>query len=131
MVGCGAGGALLGCAPEAVIQIRRAALMHDLGLVAVPSFALEKPHDRLTEAESEQYRLHPYHGERILQRVPALAQFAEMVGNHQERIDGSGYYRGLRGSNISLGARTAVADRLDELTHDGPASGDRFGAGPC
>jgi HD-GYP domain-containing protein (c-di-GMP phosphodiesterase class II) len=112
---------LLGCAPEAVLQIRRAALMHDLGLVAIPSFSLEKPEEELSEAEWEQYRLHPYHGERILQRVGALAPFAEMVGTHQERFDGSGYYRGLRGANISLGARIiAVADRLDELTHDAP-----------
>jgi HD-GYP domain-containing protein (c-di-GMP phosphodiesterase class II) len=61
------------------------------------------------------------HGERILKRVPALAPLAEMLGNHQERVDGSGYFRGLTGSNISLGARIiGVADRLDELTHDAP-----------
>ena len=112
---------LMGCAPEAVVQIRRAALMHDLGLVAVPSFSLEKTEAGMTEAEWEHYRLHPYHGERILQRVKALSPFAEMVGNHQERADGSGYYRGLRGTNVSLGARIiAVADHLDELTHDAP-----------
>jgi HD-GYP domain-containing protein (c-di-GMP phosphodiesterase class II) len=112
---------LLNCAPEAVIQIRRAALMHDLGLVAIPSFSLEKQEEELSEAEREEYRLHPYHGERILRRVPAMAAFAEMVGNHQERVDGSGYFRGMSGSNISLGARIiAVADRLDELTHDAP-----------
>jgi HD-GYP domain-containing protein (c-di-GMP phosphodiesterase class II) len=112
---------LLGCAGEAVTAIRRAALMHDLGLVEVPSYSLEKADDDLSEAERERYRLHPYHGERILKRVPALAPFAEMVGNHQERVDGSGYFRGLRGNNISLGARIiAVADRLDELTHDAP-----------
>jgi HD-GYP domain-containing protein (c-di-GMP phosphodiesterase class II) len=97
--------------------------MHDVGLVAIPSYSLEKPEEALSQAEWEQYRLHPYHGERIMQRVPALAQFAEMIGNHQERVDGSGYYRGLRGSNISLGARIiAVADRLDELTHDSPGA---------
>jgi HD-GYP domain-containing protein (c-di-GMP phosphodiesterase class II) len=112
---------LLGCAREASDAIRRAALMHDLGLVEIPSFSLEKPEDELSEAERERYRLHPYHGERILRRVPALEPFAEMVGNHQERVDGSGYFRGLRGTNISLGARIiAVADRLDELTHDSP-----------
>jgi HD-GYP domain-containing protein (c-di-GMP phosphodiesterase class II) len=112
---------LMGCAPEAVGLIRRAALMHDLGLVAIPSFALEKPESSLSETEWEQYRLHPYHGERILRRVPVLAPLAEMVGNHQERMEGSGYFRGLRGENISLGARIiAVADRLDELTHDAP-----------
>jgi HD-GYP domain-containing protein (c-di-GMP phosphodiesterase class II) len=89
--------------------------------VAIPSFSLEKQEDELSEAEREEYRLHPYHGERILRRVPAMAAFAEMVGNHQERVDGSGYFRGMSGSNISLGARIiAVADRLDELTHDAP-----------
>jgi len=112
---------LMACAPEAVIEIRRAALMHDLGIAAVPSFFLEKPEVQLSDGEWEQYRLHPYHGERILSRVPTLAPYAEMVGNHQERLDGSGYYRGLRQPNISLGARIiAVADRLDELTHDAP-----------
>ena len=111
----------MGCAPEAAIQIRRAALMHDLGLVAIPSFSLEKGEGQLSDSEWEQYRLHPYHGERILKRVPALAPFAEMLGNHQERVDGSGYYRGLGGANISLGARIiAVADRFDELTHEAP-----------
>jgi HD-GYP domain-containing protein (c-di-GMP phosphodiesterase class II) len=112
---------LSGCAKEAVVQIRRAALMHDLGLLAFPSYWLDKPEEQLLESEWEEYRLHPYHGERILHRVPALAPYAEMVGTHQERFDGSGYYRGLRGENISLGARIiAVADRLDELTHDAP-----------
>jgi HD-GYP domain-containing protein (c-di-GMP phosphodiesterase class II) len=112
---------LMSCAPEAVVQIRRAALMHDLGIAAVPSFFLEKPEDQLSEGEWDQYRLHPYHGERILSRVPTLSPYAEMVGNHQERLNGSGYYRGLRSPNISLGSRIiAVADRLDELTHDSP-----------
>jgi DNA-binding CsgD family transcriptional regulator len=53
--------------------------------------------------------------------VPALATLAEMVGNHHERLDGSGYFRGLRGQHVSLGARIiGVADRLDGLTHDAP-----------
>jgi HD-GYP domain-containing protein (c-di-GMP phosphodiesterase class II) len=109
---------LVGCAEEAVAQIRRAALMHDLGLVAVPSYSLDRPWSRLSESEKHQYRLHPYHGERILRRVPFLAPLAEMVGSHQERLDGSGYYRGLSGAGVSLGARIiAVADRLDEITH--------------
>jgi HD-GYP domain-containing protein (c-di-GMP phosphodiesterase class II) len=112
---------VLACAPEDIVQIRRAALMHDLGLVAVPSFFLEKPEAALSETEWEQYRLHPYHGERILRRIPVLEPLAEIVGNHQERFDGTGYYRGLRGASISLGSRIiAVADRLDELIHEGP-----------
>ena len=103
---------------DQAVQIRRAALMHDLGLVAVPSYTLEKPQSLLSEAEWEDYRLHPYHGERILRRVPTLAHLAEMVGHHQEQMDGSGYYRGISAANVSLGARIiGVADRLDELTH--------------
>jgi HD-GYP domain-containing protein (c-di-GMP phosphodiesterase class II) len=112
---------MMNCAAEAVVQIRRAGLMHDLGVVAVPSYTLDRPWRQLSESERDEYRLYPYHGERILKRVPRLAPLAEMVGTHQERSDGSGYYRGLAGENISLGARIiAVADRLDELTHDSP-----------
>ena len=112
---------LMNCAEDAIVQIRRAALMHDLGVVAVPSYTLERPWSQLSESERDEYRLYPYHGERILRRVPTLAALAEMVGTHQERGDGTGYYRGLSGANISLGARIiAVADRLDELTHDSP-----------
>ncbi len=104
-----------------VATVRRAALMHDLGLVAVPSFTLHKPHDQLTQVEWEQLRLHPYHAERILSRVPALAPVVPLVAAHHERFDGRGYYRGLSGSQIPLGARIiAVADRFDELSHDTP-----------
>jgi HD-GYP domain-containing protein (c-di-GMP phosphodiesterase class II) len=114
---------IMRCAEEAVTQIRRAGLMHDLGVVAIPSYSLDRPWRELSESERDACRLYPYHGERILKRVPALAPLAEMVGTHQERMDGSGYYRGMSGQQISLGARIiAVADRLDELTHDGAAN---------
>jgi HD-GYP domain-containing protein (c-di-GMP phosphodiesterase class II)/DNA-binding CsgD family transcriptional regulator len=105
-----------------VASIRQAALMHDLGLVAVPSFILEKPHDQLTTLEWERLRLHPYHAERILARVPVLAPVVPLIAAHHERLDGHGYYRGLSGAQIPLGARIiAVADRYDELTHDAPS----------
>jgi HD-GYP domain-containing protein (c-di-GMP phosphodiesterase class II) len=114
---------IMGCAEPTVVQIRRAGLMHDLGLVAVPSYILERPWGALSAAEQDAYRLHPYHGERVLARVPALAPLAEIVGTHHERIDGSGFYRGLSGPSIGLGAHIiAVADRLDQLTHDRPGS---------
>jgi HD-GYP domain-containing protein (c-di-GMP phosphodiesterase class II) len=104
-----------------IVTVRRAALMHDLGLVAVASYALHKPHDQLTQIEWEQLRLHPYHAERILSRVPALAPVVPLVAAHHERFDGRGYYRGLSGSQIPLGARIiAVADRFDEVSHDTP-----------
>jgi HD-GYP domain-containing protein (c-di-GMP phosphodiesterase class II)/DNA-binding CsgD family transcriptional regulator len=109
----------LGLAGEEVSTIRRAGFMHDLGLVAVPSFTLDKPQARLTQVEWERLRLHPYHAERILSRVPGLQPVVPLVAAHHERPDGRGYYRGLVGSQIPLGARIiAVADSFDELTHD-------------
>lgn len=105
--------------PAEVATIRHAALVHDLGLVAVPSYALEKPEQSRTRLEREQLRLHPYHAERILARVSAFAEVVPLVVAHHERMDGTGYYRGLRAEQIPLGARViAVADSFDELTHE-------------
>jgi HD-GYP domain-containing protein (c-di-GMP phosphodiesterase class II) len=104
-----------------VTAIRRAALLHDVGLVAIPSYTLEKPREKLTQAEQERLRLHPYHAERILVRVPVLEPVVPLVAAHHERLDGRGYYRGLTGEQIPLGARVlAVADCFDELTHASP-----------
>jgi HD-GYP domain-containing protein (c-di-GMP phosphodiesterase class II) len=106
---------------DEIVTTRRAALTHDLGLVAVPSFVLDKPPSKLTRAEFEQVRLHPYHGERILSNVPALRNSAELVGAHHERLDGQGYHRGLTDRQIPLGAQIiAASDRFDELCHDAP-----------
>jgi HD-GYP domain-containing protein (c-di-GMP phosphodiesterase class II) len=101
--------------------VKHTALVHDLGLVAVPSLYLNKPDASLSASEREAIRLHPYHGERILSRVGALVPLSVAVGAHHERFDGSGYFRGLRGKDVPLPARiVAVADRLDELTHERP-----------
>ena len=109
----------MGLPGEEVTTIRRAGFMHDVGLVAVPSFTLDKPQAELTQIEWERLRLHPYHAERILSRVPALQSVAPLVAAHHERPDGRGFYRGLAGSQIPLGARIiAAADSFDELTHD-------------
>jgi len=102
-----------------VTVVRRAALVHDVGLAAIPSLILDKPRATLTQVEWERLRLHPYHAERILSRVPALAPLVPLVAAHHERPDGRGYYRGVFGSQIPLGAGIiAVADSFDELTHD-------------
>jgi HD-GYP domain-containing protein (c-di-GMP phosphodiesterase class II) len=107
--------------PEEVGDIRRAALAHDIGLVAVPSFVLDRPEDRLTEAEREQLRLHPYHSRQILSRVASLAGAAAIAATHHEQADGAGYPAGLAGIQISPQAGVlAVADCFDELTHAGP-----------
>ncbi len=112
---------VLGSSAADLVTVRWAALLHDVGLVAVPSFILHKPEERLSDAEREVLRLHPYHGERILAQVPAFAAAVPLVGAHHERPDGRGYYRALRYEQIPLGARViSVADRFDELTHDGP-----------
>ena len=103
------------------VTIRRAALVHDIGLVAVPSFVLHKPRERLTPAEWEGVRLHPYHAERILARVGELEPVLPLVSAHHERPDGQGFYRGLRTEQIPAGALViGAADAFDELTHARP-----------
>lgn len=106
---------------EEVTTLRRAGLLHDIGLVAVPSFVLHKPESRLTDSEWETLRLHPYHAERILSRVPAFQTVIPLVAGHHERPDGRGYFRGAGPEQTPTGARLlAVAERFDELTHAGP-----------
>jgi HD-GYP domain-containing protein (c-di-GMP phosphodiesterase class II) len=109
--------------PE-VTQIHRAALVHDIGIVAVPTFVLNKPQDERTDAEREQMRLHPYHSERILSKVPVFGPIIPIVSAHHERMDGGGYHRGLTRERVPQGARIlAVADQFDELTHESPDHG--------
>jgi HD-GYP domain-containing protein (c-di-GMP phosphodiesterase class II) len=107
--------------PEELTDIRLAGLAHDIGLVAVPSFVLDRPEERLTEAEREQLRLHPYHSRQILSRVAALRGPAALVAGHHEQLDGSGFPAGLAGIQISPQTGVlAAADHFDDLTHDGP-----------
>lgn len=111
----------LGFSGRQISALRIAALAHDIGLVAVPSFTLGKPDSSLTAGEREAQRLHPYHGERVLSQAPALREAAHLVADHHEREDGQGYPHGLAGARVTLEARViAVADRFDELTHEAP-----------
>lgn len=104
-----------------VETVRLAALTHDVGRVAVPSFVLAKPPGALTPAEWERLRIHPYHAGRILARIPAFAPVLPLVTAHRERPDGTGYPHGLPGAMIPRGAGIiAVAETFDELTHDMP-----------
>jgi HD-GYP domain-containing protein (c-di-GMP phosphodiesterase class II) len=114
--------ACLDLSKEETVDLRRASLTHDLGLVAVPSFVLEKPQEKLTRSEWEQIRLHPYHGERILANVPALEAASQLVGAHHEQLDGQGFHRGLRSRQIPAGAEIiAVSGRRP----GGHGEGDR------
>jgi HD-GYP domain-containing protein (c-di-GMP phosphodiesterase class II) len=103
-----------------VATIRRAALVHDLGRVAVHPRIWLKP-GPLNADEWEQVRLHPYHTERILSRSPFLAALAPVAGAHHERLDGSGYHRGTAGAGLTLPARVlAAADAYRAMTEPRP-----------
>jgi len=82
--------------PEAeVSMLRRVGLLHDIGRVAVSAGIWGKP-GSLSDPEWEKVRLHPYYTERILARPQALADLGAVASLHHERLDGSGYHRGLR-----------------------------------
>ncbi|TDD26693.1 HD domain-containing protein [Kribbella turkmenica] len=100
--------------------LRRAALLHDLGRVAVPTAVWERS-GPLRRADWEQVRLHPYQSERILARSPALEPIAVLAAMHHERLDGSGYPRQAKGGELSTSARIlAAADCYQALTQDRP-----------
>jgi response regulator RpfG family c-di-GMP phosphodiesterase/DNA-binding CsgD family transcriptional regulator len=94
-----------------VRTIRRAALLHDIGKVGI-SAGIWGKRSPLAEREWELVRLHPYHTERILSRSPALARLGSLAALHHERLDGSGYYRGLAGGMLSPAARVLATANL-------------------
>ena len=98
-----------------VQAVRAAALLHDIGNMAVPEHILAKP-DKLTPEEFERVKIHTRVGADILRDVPFGAPVAELVLNHHERWDGLGYPAGLRGEAIPLGARVlSIADVFSTL----------------
>ena len=110
----------LGFAPEAVADLRRAALLHDLGRVAVSNRIWETP-AALGTTDRERIRLHPYQTERILARSRVLEPLARTAGMHHERQDGSGYHGGAAGAEVPAGARVlAAADVFQAMTQDRP-----------
>lgn len=102
------------------IALRHAGLLHDLGRVGVATGIWEKA-SPLGVLEMEQVRLHPYHTERMLERSSLLRPLARLAGLHHERLDGSGYFRGVGGSSLDMPARIlATADACAELLEDRP-----------
>ncbi|MFN2588646.1 MAG: HD domain-containing phosphohydrolase [Actinomycetota bacterium] len=93
---------------DEVLLIRRAALVQDAGRMGVSNSIWDKP-GRLTPSELERVRLHAYYVERMLQRPITLSRIGELAAQHHERLDGSGYPRGLAGSALSMPARVLGA----------------------
>ena len=110
----------LGLPQDRVRVIARGAFLHDVGKMAIPDAILRKP-GRLSSAEQAIMREHAYLGYQLLRNIPFLQEAADIVYSHQERYDGSGYPRGLKGDQIPLGARIfAIADTFDAMTSDRP-----------
>jgi HD-GYP domain-containing protein (c-di-GMP phosphodiesterase class II) len=110
----------LGADDETVSDLRRAALLHDVGKLAISSRILDKP-AKLSRTELATVREHPVITERILERVPCFRHLAPLAGAHHERLDGRGYPRGLGASELTMPMRMlAVADVYEALTSDRP-----------
>jgi putative nucleotidyltransferase with HDIG domain len=101
---------------EQVLALRVASLLHDVGKMTVPQEILNKP-GRLNAEESGQVKLHAEAGYIILKEIEFPWPIAEVVRQHHERMDGSGYPRGLKGDDVLPMARVlAIADVLDAMT---------------
>ena len=103
---------------EEMEALRAAAVLHDIGKLAVPEHIISKP-GKLTRAEFEKMKIHPVVGAEILERVVFPYPVAPIVRSHHEKWDGSGYPYGLKGTEIPIGARIlAAVDCLDALASD-------------
>jgi HD-GYP domain-containing protein (c-di-GMP phosphodiesterase class II)/DNA-binding CsgD family transcriptional regulator len=113
-------GRRLGRPQSELDALRLAGLLHDLGRAGVPTSMWEKP-GPLSVAEWERVRLHPYLTERILTRAAVLSPLARLASLHHERLDGSGYHRGVKAGEINVPARIlAAADVCHALTEERP-----------
>lgn len=112
--------AQVGISNEALIHIRRGAILHDIGKMGIPDHILHKP-GPLTDEEWVIMRQHPAYARELLSPIAYLAPAMEIPCFHHERWDGSGYPQGLRATEIPLSARLfAIVDVYDALTSDRP-----------
>lgn len=108
----------LGIQGEDLVQIRRGALLHDIGKIGIPDAILNKP-GRLTEEEFAIMKRHPSYAWNFFSKIQYLRPALDIPYCHHERWDGSGYPRGLKGEEIPLSARIfAVVDVWDAVTND-------------
>ena len=113
-------GRAMGLEAEDLRTLSRAGLLHDIGKLGVSNTILDKP-GRLTDAEMAEMRKHPRHTLEILGRVRRFRAFAGLAAAHHERLDGSGYHRGLGAGELGTLARIlAVADVCEALSAERP-----------
>jgi putative nucleotidyltransferase with HDIG domain len=110
---------------ETLDNIRRGALLHDIGKIAIPDAILKKP-SRLTAAEWEKIRLHPVLGYGLVKEIKLVKEVGNIILYHHERYDGTGYPKGLKRDSIPVEARIfALADALDAITSHRPYRKER------
>jgi diguanylate cyclase (GGDEF)-like protein/putative nucleotidyltransferase with HDIG domain len=110
----------LGLGPREIAHIKAAALLHDIGKVAIPDNILNKP-GPLDDDEWVVMREHPVVGERILRAIPGMGSIARIVRHEHERFGGGGYPDGIAGEEIPIGARIILAcDAYHAMTSDRP-----------
>jgi HD-GYP domain-containing protein (c-di-GMP phosphodiesterase class II) len=112
--------ATLGAGEPLLTDIRRAALLHDVGKLAISNRILDKP-GKLTDEEFGKIREHPRISGQVLARIPGFSHLVDLASAHHERLDGRGYPSGLRGDDLTLPMRVlAVADVYEALTSQRP-----------
>lgn len=113
-------GEALGLAPEYIVALRRAGIVHDIGKIAVPDAILLKP-GRLDPDEMKIMQQHVVLGEEICRPMRSFRLVLPIIRHHHEKVNGSGYPDGLRGQQIPITARIlAIIDVFDALTTERP-----------
>jgi HD-GYP domain-containing protein (c-di-GMP phosphodiesterase class II) len=116
----GSAAAIAGCSVAETAIVRRAGYLHDLGRICVPFAVWQRP-GKVDADGWEKIRLHAYHTERLLSRSPFLAVLGVVAGCHHERLDGSGYHRGLPAAGLGMSGRLlAAADAYRTKTEPRP-----------
>jgi response regulator RpfG family c-di-GMP phosphodiesterase len=105
---------------QEIQRILQAAQIHDLGKIGIKDYIIKKP-EELTNEEREEVKSHPLKAAQILEPIGFLRDIVDIIKQHHERIDGTGYPLGLKGDKIRLEAKIiAVADAYDAMTSDRP-----------
>jgi putative nucleotidyltransferase with HDIG domain len=117
---------LVGISEESALDnIRKGALLHDIGKIAIPDSILKKP-SPLSASEWEKIKLHPVLGYGLIKEIKLVKEVGNVILYHHEKYDGSGYPKGLKGEAIPLEARMfALADALDAITSHRPYRKER------